>query len=270
MKLLKRLTIIGVIGGMTLTLVVAGLIYDIEQGAHKITISSKLLGEARPIKIFLPSGYAEKPQKHFPVVYTVDGERIRTSSAAVLSGRIVTERDFILVAIDMIGKRGRDLRREDARAFDSDAGGQSERFLDFIETELFPQIADKYRTTPERILAGHSYGGMFTMHTMSLRPHLFDGYLAFSPALNADNRSLPDLAKFLQSDIAAGKSLYMNLGWETLYEYDVRFEEARTLIRTNMPTGFRFESHRWWLVHGAVPIPGFLQGLSFYFDGRAS
>lgn len=265
MKLLKKLVLFGIILGAALTTIYAGLIIQIENAAVSHILKSDILAEERPYNVYLPGDYEADTVTRYPVLYTVDGERVRNSSLAALTGKLVADRNFILVAIDMIGKRERDLKREGARAFNTDTAGRSDRFRDFIEQELIPEIDAAYRTTPERILAGHSYGGMFTIHTMSLRPHLFSGYLAFSPALNADDRSLPDLAQFLASDIAAEKALYMNLGWETMYEYDLRFDEARALIQQQKPPGFRFDSSNYWLIHGAVPIPGYFEGLSYYF-----
>ena len=38
------------------------------------------------------------------------------------------------------------------------------------------------------MLAGHSFYGRFTIHTMVSRPELFDSYVAVSPALQWDNQ----------------------------------------------------------------------------------
>lgn len=266
----KRVVLVASVCATLVAIVLIVALHRIETAAVPKKINSVILGETRPFRIFLPDSYQTHKSKRYPVIYTVDGERIRNSSYAVMVGRMVLEQDFILVAIDMIGKRSRDLRREDARAFNTDTSGEAGQFTSFLAKELIPYIEANYRASAERILAGHSYGGMFVVHTMTNRPDLFSGYLAFSPALNADMRSLPELATFLQSPSAKNKSLYMNLGWETMHEYDTRFEEAVNFITAKKPENFRFESNRYWLIHGAVPIPGYLEGLSFYFSDRGS
>ena len=268
MKLLRKILFFGLAAGLLITTLVAGLLWQIEQDAEVISVTSVVLDEVRPVKVYLPRQYHMEPNRRYSVLYTIDGERVRNSSLAVLIARLVTEKDLILVAVDAIGKRTRDFRLEGATAFGTDTSGKASRFLDFFERELIPNIDATYRTSPERLLAGHSYGGLFAFHTMSLKPHLFDGYLAFSPALNADDRALDMLGEYLRSGHVHGKWLYMNLGWETLHEYDVRFWQAADLLEQEAPKGFRYQLNSYWLIHGAVPIPGYFEALGFYSNDR--
>lgn len=62
--------------------------------------------------------------------------------------------------------------------------GGADRFLDFIQRELKPVIAERFQTDPEReALFGHSLGGLFVVHTLIDRPQAFQTYLAASPSL---------------------------------------------------------------------------------------
>jgi len=61
--------------------------------------------------------------------------------------------------------------------------GKADRFLEFIEKELIPEIDIRYRTQPFRTLAGWSFGGLFTVHTLINNPELFSAYLAISPSI---------------------------------------------------------------------------------------
>lgn len=56
-------------------------------------------------------------------------------------------------------------------------------FRDFLGDELIPFIDSRYRTTGERGLSGHSFGGLFATFVMLTRPELFDDYLIVSPSL---------------------------------------------------------------------------------------
>jgi len=266
MKLLKKILFFGLAVGFLMAALIAGLLWQIERDAEPVSVASVVLGEVRPVRVYLPPKYHMEPNRRYPVLYTVDGERIRNSSLAMLIARLVTNKDLILVAVDGIGKRTRDFRLEGATAFGTDTSGKASKFLDFFERELLPEIDAAYRTSSERLLAGHSYGGLLTFHAMSLKPHLFDGYLAFSPALNADDRTLAMLSEYLRSGHAHGKWLYMNLGWETLHEYDVRFWQATDLLDQEAPKGFSYQFNNYWLIHGAVPIPGYFEGLDFIFQ----
>ncbi|MEX0299439.1 MAG: hypothetical protein AB3N28_10240, partial [Kordiimonas sp.] len=140
MAWIKNLLAIGILTAAGFSLTLTGALYLIEQDAKSYTIASIKMGESRPYRVYLPSDYKNSPDKNYLVIYTVDGERVRNSSLAVLSGRMVAGQDFILVAIDMMGKRERDLRRTGAKAFGRDTSGQSEKFLNFIEHELIPNI----------------------------------------------------------------------------------------------------------------------------------
>lgn len=61
--------------------------------------------------------------------------------------------------------------------------GGAPAFLHFIAGELVTWLAREYRTTDERILVGHSYGGLFASWVAVTRPELFTGLVAVSPSL---------------------------------------------------------------------------------------
>lgn len=62
--------------------------------------------------------------------------------------------------------------------------GGADEFLDFIAHELQPMIAGEFDTDPEQsALFGHSFGGLFVLHTLFTRPTLFRNYAAASPSI---------------------------------------------------------------------------------------
>jgi predicted alpha/beta superfamily hydrolase len=62
--------------------------------------------------------------------------------------------------------------------------GGADEFLDFIAHELRPQIEREFDTDPEQgALFGHSFGGLFVLHTLFTRPQLFRNYAAASPSI---------------------------------------------------------------------------------------
>jgi predicted alpha/beta superfamily hydrolase len=64
-------------------------------------------------------------------------------------------------------------------------GGGADRYLDFFERELIPRVEAAYRVDPgDRTLAGHSYGGLFSLYAFARRPGLFNRYLAASPSVD--------------------------------------------------------------------------------------
>ncbi len=62
--------------------------------------------------------------------------------------------------------------------------GGGDRFLAFLRQELVPWVEQEYRADPNwRILAGHSYGGLFALYALFMGPQFFRGYIAASPYL---------------------------------------------------------------------------------------
>lgn len=62
--------------------------------------------------------------------------------------------------------------------------GGNNQFLEFLEEELKPQIERRYRIDRTRqTLFGHSFGGLFTLHTLFTRPEAFQNYVASSPSI---------------------------------------------------------------------------------------
>jgi predicted alpha/beta superfamily hydrolase len=63
-------------------------------------------------------------------------------------------------------------------------GQDADGFLGFIQEELMPYIDTHYlANTLDRTLAGHSYGGMFTLYALFTDTDAFERYVALSPAL---------------------------------------------------------------------------------------
>ncbi|MBA1280152.1 alpha/beta hydrolase [Stutzerimonas stutzeri] len=155
----------------------------------------------RDYRIFVSQPQHEPPPGGYPVLYVLDGNALFPSlaiQAQALEARPdPTLRNSVLIV--GIGYPGEGLYDFKARAEDytPDAedrqrqpgrepppSGGAERFLEFIETELKPMIAERYPVDPARqTLFGHSYGGLFTLYTLLNRPQAFSGYVAASPSI---------------------------------------------------------------------------------------
>jgi predicted alpha/beta superfamily hydrolase len=66
--------------------------------------------------------------------------------------------------------------------------GGGDRFLDFIQNELMPEIGKRYRTAHFQIFSGHWLGGLMAIHILVSRPDMFQAYIAVSPSLQWDNQ----------------------------------------------------------------------------------
>jgi hypothetical protein len=97
---------------------------------------------------------------------------------------------LIVVGIDNTD-RNRDFtptHMEKMRNMRFPTSGEAESFRKFLVEEALPLIDKHFRTTPFRVLAGWSLGGLFTIDTLLSEPSRFDAYLAISPSLWWDDR----------------------------------------------------------------------------------
>lgn len=116
---------------------------------------------------------------------------------------------------------------------DGAATGQAHRFLEFLGKELIADIDRGYRTTPARMLAGHSRGGLFVVYSLIEAPDLFDARLAHSPALwRDDGRIVAELAKWLGKPAGRPAYLYLSLGDRENEKMRRAFDHATALLRT--------------------------------------
>lgn len=78
-------------------------------------------------------------------------------------------------------------------------GGQ-EKFFDFIQNTLKPEIARRYPVDPSnQSIFGHSLAGRFVLHLLFTHPDSFNNYLAASPSIWWDNASvLNEAAEFIK------------------------------------------------------------------------
>ncbi len=159
-----------------------------------ITIDSKVLNEKRTITVWTPTDY--NSANDYPVLYMPDGgikedfPHIATTIAELIDKGDIAP--LILVGIENTVRR-RDLTglsdvKQDAEIAPVTDG--STEFRKFIETELFPDIENRYSTNNQRAIIGESVAGLFIVETFFLRPEMFDIYLAIDPSLWWNNNQL--------------------------------------------------------------------------------
>jgi hypothetical protein len=145
--------------------------------------------------------------------------------------------------------------------------GGADKFLAFIETELIPQIEANYRTQPFRVFAGHSFGGLFAMHSLFSRPRLFNAWIAVSPTLGWDNNWVFRQAEqFVKNNRNLDRTLYLTIGDEGA-ELDHEFNRLQTLLRRQAPKGFESTLVRMADEdHGSILLPTHFAGLKKVFE----
>lgn len=185
---------------------------------EKFEMESSVLGETRPYIIGLPDDYETSGQS-YPVLYLLDGDGHfhHTTGTVDFLARNGRMPQMIVVAIPNTTDRTRDLTPPILKADKSrfPTAGGADNMLRFIGEELMPEIEKNYRTSPYRVLIGHSFGGLFAIHAMVHRPELFDALLAISPSLWWDQQQLVEQARtFLLKNPEYEARLYMTMANE--------------------------------------------------------
>jgi predicted alpha/beta superfamily hydrolase len=145
---------------------------------ERITIHSNVLNEDRPILVRMPAAAQGKKDK-YPVLYLADGDGHINEVGAIIDFLASQNRCTPIMIVGIPNTdRTRDLTPTHADQ-KNDQGvlvqteptsGGGDKFLDFIQTELFPEIEKRYPTQPYRIFAGHSLGGLLAIHALIAQP----------------------------------------------------------------------------------------------------
>ncbi|MBI1348683.1 alpha/beta hydrolase [bacterium] len=161
----------------------------------------------RKYRIFLATPQSQPPAMGWPVIYLTDGN----SNFPVLLAAAQRQGPGGLGAVVVgIGYPHDDERENrELRSYDltpathpewitthagwmtiGKTGGQDE-FLQWIEQELKPVIQSRAKIDRSRqTLFGHSFGGLFALHVLFTRPETFQNYVAVSPSIWWNDRSL--------------------------------------------------------------------------------
>ena len=204
-----------------------------------------MLNEQREVVVQLPKGYAENPDKKYPVIYRLDGAGNLTMMNAVLESLQSQNAapEVIIVAIENTD-RLRDLyptANEDPNG-PVGYGGGGANFLSFITTELMPMVEKKYRVHDFRVIEGASAGGVFALYALSQKPELFNAALTYSAAVWWNyGASAKSTVAFLKSANQLDHFIYTSIGNEgaPMRPY---YNDMISGMRANQPAGLRWEN----------------------------
>lgn len=250
-------------------------------------IHSTILNEKRTIWIHVPEKKDEGDSLKYPVIYLLDGDAHFRSVVGLIDrmsdGSSICPKAIVVAILNT--NRPRDLtptrvtsrKKEDRRA---QASGGGERFTEFLANELIHYIEKNYPASNERMLIGHSLGGLLVINTLIRHPHLFNKYLAIDPSLWWDDwKLLKQSAQVLQEQNYEGKSLYVAIAntvpTDTLTAQQDT-SEATThyraithfvrMLRTEPPRGLDWRAQFYPDEnHGSVALAGELDALRFLY-----
>lgn len=188
-------------------------------------IQSSQLLEKRILNIYLPEGYNNSDTTKYPVIYLLDGsadedfihvvglvqfnnfEWVNRTQKSIVVGIANTERkkDFTYPTTLASEKKS------------YPTSGHSDKFISFIEKELQPYIAKKYKCNSTKTIIGESLGGLLATEILLKKPYLFNKYIIISPSLWWDDGSLLNLSSEVLSQHFKQKTeIYIAVGKEGL------------------------------------------------------
>ncbi|MDN4503622.1 alpha/beta hydrolase-fold protein [Alteromonadaceae bacterium BrNp21-10] len=144
-----------------------------DQYSGKQQFQSTITGVDYPYHVYLPVSYAENPDKHYAIMYVMDGQWNFEGFANYIEQ---DKRDVIIVGVEE-GPKGSDRRSIDYRL----PGAIT--YLQFIREEFMPLIESNYRVDAnERSFQGTSFGGLVTTALLFVddaEKPLFKNYIAY-------------------------------------------------------------------------------------------
>jgi predicted alpha/beta superfamily hydrolase len=158
---------------------------------------SRFLRNQRDLIVYLPPGYHEQPQRHFPVLYMHDGQNLfdaatsfvpgmdwhvgHTADNFILTGAV---QPLIIVGIYNAGKaRINEYTPTKAPRL---GGGRADQYAKFLMQEVMPFIQGEYRALSDpRVtgIGGSSLGALLSLYLGLKHPQTFGRIAALSPSI---------------------------------------------------------------------------------------
>ena len=171
-------------------------------GSEHHTIQSSYVDQTYQIKVWLPLDYAGSKDS-FLTVYLLDADlHFGMASDIVRWLQRFQEIPGVIVVGISYGQgdgawwdnRTRDYTPSNDRTRlwgDWPLAGGAEDFRAFLKEELIPFIENRYRVlSGSRVIAGISFGGLFSAHVLFTEPELFQGYIFSSAPFAWDDGAL--------------------------------------------------------------------------------
>lgn len=201
------------------------------------TFSSSVLGNTRPVRIYLPPGY-DKSGAAFPLVlfhdgmdYIMLGRAVNVLDNMIHAGRIPP---LIAVFVPPVNRA------------DEYAGGSIGNFAHFVSREVIPAIDRSYRTLQHpdsRAVIGSSNGGNIALYLAMEYPDVFGNIGAQSSNIIGEI-----FMRFRDGSKLPLRRIYMDLG---TYDIPVLIALVRSFIPVLHSRGYEYryrefhEGHSW-------------------------
>lgn len=232
------------------------------------SIESKVLKETRKLLIKLPKDY-DSSDKSYPVLYRLDGDMDLFIETAGIIQRLAYREELIpemiVVMIDY-PHRTRDMMPTNTGFYKEEPG--AEKFLKFIQDELFLHMSSSYRTTDERILCGQSLSSIFTLYCLLTSPDAFDSYIASSAGFpDCEDYFINLTHEMLLTKQSNLKKLFLSYGAKDFLDPDgvmkKQLSNFTQLIQSDAHIDYRYKIYE---DEGHVPFQSLYHGMKYIYE----
>lgn len=261
----------------------------------RIDFHSRIMSEDRTIWIRVPASYNEQNGaiQSYPVMYVLDGKSAFFPITGVVSFMSEKEHvnyqipEMIIVGVDTENRfrdltpnastkqsNGDEAKTPEQKLMMQESGG-GEKFLKFLEEEIFSYVEKNYRTNPYRIYVGHSLGGLTATYTFLKRPDLFSAAISIDPSLWWDGakyvNEAPELLRAMPNDKM--KKYYVsvidssNYGRSLQFHSHAIFNIGKAMANASLKNLQYKVDYIPNTDHSSIPMLSWYNGLLFVFDG---
>lgn len=237
---------------------------------REFSIQSTANGATYDIKVGLPANYDPGTEK-YATIYVLDGEEdfdfVSNQCKEIADKNAVT--NVLVVGIGY----GKDRSIDYTPTKISSVTGGAPEFLNFIETQLIPEMEAQFgvdTARSSRVILGHSYGGLFGANVFCVDNELFGNYILLSPSLWFDNLISLQLEKEYRDDNKDRAQLvFMGIGAaENAGRMQAPFEAFYEMLRDNYSSIQLTKNREEDLDHMGSKHPNIIKGLNYYFQNR--
>jgi predicted alpha/beta superfamily hydrolase len=243
----------------------------------KQSLYSDILNEERGFWVSLPDSYFQdgNSYKEYPLLIVLDGDsHFNTTSTMVRymsSDRYRSWKapEMIVVGIQNVDRR-RDYTPEKIITVRENNSGGGEKFLQFLEKELIPHLEQNYRTTPYRILFGHSLSGLLATHAYMKEESLFHAFIAVDPSFGTWDAETMDQKLDTLTQKPFDRYIYFATANWGKRNFSNRDRHLRLFEALNSKSEKDFHAKLEYFEnesHSSVPLIAFHNGFSAIFKG---
>lgn len=234
------------------------------------TIQSKINGARYIIKVALPIDY-DASSKKYSTIYVLDGEE----NFDFISNKCheISSREGVQNALVVSICYGNDRILDYTPTQVSASTGGGGKFLLFIKDELIPYLEAEFNVgtaRQDRVIIGHSYGGLFGTFAFATDNQIFGNYLLLSPSLWYDNEVI--LIEEQQNrtvNKAAHNLVFLGIGeLENSGRMQVPLESFYQSLYNNYDDLVLSKNREKRLDHVGSKNPNIIKALEFYFTNR--